>query len=198
VYVSRPICVLSLSKANKESVSFASAGSSGDTMLRSVVERSLSLPSDETLATSTRVNTCFPPSGRVLSTPCESQVFRGLQILTVSLQLQYRRYLWRLVPRLHCRQIWVSDHQYPQRYPPDHILSRRGAIAFACVISTAAVFIQFFTKPHVYAQLLVGKLFNGYALGMYVSGAANYCSEVSPLALRGITTGSVNLWIVCK
>lgn len=30
---------------------------------------------------------------------------------------------------------------------------------------------------------------------MYVSGASSYCSEVSPLALRGITTASVNLWI---
>jgi len=45
-------------------------------------------------------------------------------------------------------------------------------------------------------MLLVGKLVNGYALGMYVSCAAGYCAEVSPLALRGITTGSVNLWIV--
>lgn len=35
-------------------------------------------------------------------------------------------------------------------------------------------------------------------IGMYVSGASSYCSEVSPLALRGITTSSVNLWIVCE
>lgn len=35
-------------------------------------------------------------------------------------------------------------------------------------------------------------------LGMYVSSASGYCSEVSPLALRGITTGAVNLWIVCE
>ena len=28
-----------------------------------------------------------------------------------------------------------------------------------------------------------------------MSGASSYASEVSPLALRGITTASVNLWI---
>ena len=33
---------------------------------------------------------------------------------------------------------------------------------------------------------------------MYVSCAGSYCAEVSPLALRGITTASVNLWIVRK
>lgn len=30
---------------------------------------------------------------------------------------------------------------------------------------------------------------------MYVSCAGGYCAEVSPLALRGITTAAVNLWI---
>lgn len=30
---------------------------------------------------------------------------------------------------------------------------------------------------------------------MFVSSAGSYCAEVSPLALRGITTASVNLWI---
>lgn len=68
----------------------------------------------------------------------------------------------------------------------------------ACAFSLAGVFIQFFTPPHVNAMLLVGKLINGYALGIYVSGASGYCAELSPLALRGITTGSVNLWIVSK
>jgi len=34
--------------------------------------------------------------------------------------------------------------------------------------------------------------------GVRVSSAAGYCAELSPLALRGITTGSVNLWIVRK
>jgi hypothetical protein len=37
-----------------------------------------------------------------------------------------------------------------------------------------------------------------YFVGMFVSSAGSYCAEVSPLALRGITTASVNLWIDCK
>ncbi|RSH91961.1 hypothetical protein EHS25_009331 [Saitozyma podzolica] len=73
---------------------------------------------------------------------------------------------------------------------------RRGATALASFVSITAIFIQFFTPPHANGMLLVGKLINGYALGMYVSSASSYCAEISPLALRGITTGSVNLWIV--
>ncbi|KAH9917803.1 maltose permease [Fomitopsis serialis] len=75
-------------------------------------------------------------------------------------------------------------------------LGRRGAMGVCCIVSIVGIFIQFFTYPHKNAQLIVGKLVNGYALGMYVSGASSYCAEVSPLALRGITTSSVNLWIV--
>ncbi|KAG8216575.1 general substrate transporter [Butyriboletus roseoflavus] len=80
---------------------------------------------------------------------------------------------------------WISDK-----------LGRRGAVAVACAISIVGVFIQFFSPTHANAMLLVGKLINGFALGMYVSCAGGYCAEVSPLALRGITTAGVNLWIV--
>ena len=74
--------------------------------------------------------------------------------------------------------------------------SRRGAVACAGLLSIGAVFLQFFSPTHVNGMLLAGKLLNGVSLGMYVSCAASYCAEISPLALRGITTGSVNLWIV--
>ena len=74
--------------------------------------------------------------------------------------------------------------------------SRRGAVACAGLLSIGAVFLQFFSPNHVNGMLLAGKLLNGVSLGMYVSCAASYCAEISPLALRGITTGSVNLWIV--
>lgn len=75
-------------------------------------------------------------------------------------------------------------------------VGRRGAVACAGLLSIAAVFLQFFCPTHVNGMLLAGKLLNGVSLGMYVSCAASYCAEISPLALRGITTGSVNLWIV--
>ncbi|KAH0834933.1 general substrate transporter [Lanmaoa asiatica] len=79
---------------------------------------------------------------------------------------------------------WISDR-----------LGRRGAVAVACAISIVGVLIQFLTPTHANGMLLVGKLINGFALGMYVSCAGGYCAEVSPLALRGITTAAVNLWI---
>ncbi|KAF9220749.1 maltose permease [Gyrodon lividus] len=74
-------------------------------------------------------------------------------------------------------------------------LGRRGAVAVACVLSIAGILIQFLTPKHVNGMLVAGKLINGFALGMYVSSAGGYCAEVSPLALRGITTAAVNLWI---
>ncbi|KAK4684598.1 MFS transporter, SP family, general alpha glucoside:H+ symporter, partial [Tremellales sp. Uapishka_1] len=75
-------------------------------------------------------------------------------------------------------------------------LGRRSVLGVACIVSLAAVFIQFFSTPHRNAQLLVGKLINGYSLGLFVSGASNYAAELSPVALRGVTTASVNLLIV--
>lgn len=65
-------------------------------------------------------------------------------------------------------------------------------------------------------MLIVGKFINGFALGspfhscytspllksivlgLYVSCAGAYCVEVSPLALRGITTAASNFWIFRK
>nr|XP_018263830.1 uncharacterized protein I303_03703 [Kwoniella dejecticola CBS 10117]OBR85988.1 hypothetical protein I303_03703 [Kwoniella dejecticola CBS 10117] len=80
---------------------------------------------------------------------------------------------------------WIADR-----------IGRRASIAVASLISIIAIFIQFFCPPHQNALLLVGKLINGLSLGMYISSAAAYCAEISPVMLRGITTGSVNLWIV--
>jgi len=73
---------------------------------------------------------------------------------------------------------------------------RRGSVLICSIISMGGIFIQFFTMPHKNGQLLVGKLINGFAIGLYVSGASSYCTELSPLALRGITTAAVNLWVV--
>jgi hypothetical protein len=46
------------------------------------------------------------------------------------------------------------------------------------------------------AMLLVGKLVYGSALRMFVASAPGYRCEVYPLALRSVTTGSLNMWIV--
>ncbi|KIJ63761.1 hypothetical protein HYDPIDRAFT_155254 [Hydnomerulius pinastri MD-312] len=74
-------------------------------------------------------------------------------------------------------------------------LGRRGAVAVSSVISIGAVLIQFFTPSHVNGMFLAGKLINGFGLGMLVACASGYSAEVSPLALRGVTTATVNLGI---
>ncbi|WVF72169.1 hypothetical protein IAT40_006981 [Kwoniella sp. CBS 6097] len=80
---------------------------------------------------------------------------------------------------------WIADR-----------IGRRDAIAVACVVSTGGVFMQFFCPAHWNSLLLAGKMVNGVALGMYISCASAYCVEISPVSLRGITTGSINLWII--
>ncbi|WVQ78292.1 hypothetical protein IAT38_000377 [Cryptococcus sp. DSM 104549] len=80
---------------------------------------------------------------------------------------------------------WLSDR-----------IGRRGTTGIACLISIVGVLLQFLTPEHNNTMLVMGKLINGLALGMYVSSAAGYCAELSPLPLRGLTTGSINLWIV--
>lgn len=75
------------------------------------------------------------------------------------------------------------------------VFGRRGAVAAACFVSIIGILLQFLTPAHNGGMLLAGKLINGFSLGMFVSSAGSYCAEVSPLALRGITTASVNLWI---
>ncbi|KAG1729525.1 maltose permease, partial [Suillus paluster] len=77
------------------------------------------------------------------------------------------------------------------------LFGRRGAVAVACLVSIVGILVQFLTPAHKNGMLLAGKLINGFSLGMFVSSAGSYCAEVSPLALRGITTASVNLWIDC-
>ncbi|KAF8430640.1 general substrate transporter [Boletus edulis BED1] len=93
---------------------------------------------------------------------------------------------------------WISDRlgRILEWYLTRERHRRRGAVALASVVSIISVLIQFLTPKHVNAMLLVGKLINGVALGLFVSCAGAYCAEVSPLALRGITTAGVNLWIV--
>lgn len=64
----------------------------------------------------------------------------------------------------------------------------------ACVILTAAfVFIQFFARS--LPVLLVGELLGGLVLGTYATIAPTYASEVCPVALRGVLTSYVNLYV---
>ncbi|KAF2180415.1 sugar transporter [Zopfia rhizophila CBS 207.26] len=65
----------------------------------------------------------------------------------------------------------------------------------ACVIAVGAlVFIQFFARS--LKVLLVGELLCGLVLGAFVVIAPSYASEVTPLAMRSVSTSYVNLCFV--
>lgn len=65
----------------------------------------------------------------------------------------------------------------------------------ACVFAVAGlVFIQFFARS--LPVLLAGELLAGLVLGAFVVIAPAYASEVSPLALRSVSTSYVNLCFV--
>lgn len=63
-----------------------------------------------------------------------------------------------------------------------------------CVIGTSScIFIQFFARS--LPVLLVGELIGGLILGFYAVLTPTYASEVCPVALRGIMTANINLFI---
>lgn len=65
----------------------------------------------------------------------------------------------------------------------------------ACVIAVAGlVFIQFFARS--LPVLLAGEILAGLVLGTFVVIAPVYASEVSPLAMRSVSTSYVNLCFV--
>jgi SP family general alpha glucoside:H+ symporter-like MFS transporter len=65
----------------------------------------------------------------------------------------------------------------------------------ACVFAVAGlVFIQFFARS--LPVLLAGELLAGLVLGAFVVIAPAYASEVSPLAMRSVSTSYVNLCFV--
>ncbi|KAF2017508.1 sugar transporter [Aaosphaeria arxii CBS 175.79] len=65
----------------------------------------------------------------------------------------------------------------------------------ACVIAVAGlVFIQFFARS--LKVLLAGELLAGLVLGAFVVIAPSYASEVTPLAMRSVSTSYVNLCFV--
>lgn len=65
----------------------------------------------------------------------------------------------------------------------------------ACVIAVAGlVFIQFFARS--LKVLLAGEVLAGLVLGCFVVIAPVYASEVSPLAMRSVSTSYVNLCFV--
>ena len=74
-------------------------------------------------------------------------------------------------------------------------LRRRGSLFIGCIISILAIFIEFFVVPHKNVMWFFGKVVNGVATSIFASTSSSYAIEVSPLQLRGMTTGLVNFYI---
>ncbi|WAO91217.1 MFS domain-containing protein [Fusarium falciforme] len=70
-------------------------------------------------------------------------------------------------------------------------IGRKKSFGLCTIAITGCVFIQFFSGS--LAVLFVGELFAGLVLGVFVTIAPAYASEVAPLAVRGVVTASINL-----
>ncbi|KZO96263.1 maltose permease [Calocera viscosa TUFC12733] len=75
-------------------------------------------------------------------------------------------------------------------------IGRRGSLLVASIISIAAIFLEVFCIHESQVMFFFGRSINGFGGGIFTTVASSYCAEISPLQLRGITTGAVNEWIV--
>jgi SP family general alpha glucoside:H+ symporter-like MFS transporter len=89
------------------------------------------------------------------------------------------------------RQAWVSPFTVFLLTP----FRRRGCLLFGCIVSIAAIFLEFFVIPGQNVMWFFGKFINGIAGSIFASTSSSYAIEVSPLKLRGVTTGVVNMYI---
>jgi len=71
---------------------------------------------------------------------------------------------------------------------------RKPALLAGLVLVTGGVFGEVFANTN--AEFLIGKLILGVGLGFYLTVGPLYCSEVSPVVFRGITTAGINFAIV--
>ncbi|KAL3457558.1 general substrate transporter, partial [Aspergillus heterothallicus] len=65
----------------------------------------------------------------------------------------------------------------------------------AHIITVGGVFLQWFSVGHM-GMFFAGKLLTGIPLGVFVTSAPVYCSEVAPFQLRGPMVAAVNFSIV--
>lgn len=78
---------------------------------------------------------------------------------------------------------WLAD-----RY------GRRAALLLGLTLATGGIFGEVFSNQNV--AFLISKFILGTGLGFYLTVGPLYCSEVSPVVLRGITTAGINFAIV--
>lgn len=73
-------------------------------------------------------------------------------------------------------------------------LGRKPALLAGLILATGGIFGEVFANTNV--EFLIGKLILGIGLGFYLTVGPLYCSEVSPVVFRGITTAGINFAIV--
>ena len=71
---------------------------------------------------------------------------------------------------------------------------RKGALLCGLLLVTGGIFGEIFstTRP----AFLIGKMILGFGLGFYLTVGPLYCSEVAPVAIRGVVTAGINFAIV--
>ncbi|KKY15570.1 putative maltose permease [Phaeomoniella chlamydospora] len=74
------------------------------------------------------------------------------------------------------------------------LIGRRAALGIGLVFCAAGIFGEVFATVKV--AFLIGKLIVGVGLGFCLTLGPLYCSEISPVALRGLTTSGTNFGIV--
>jgi len=79
-------------------------------------------------------------------------------------------------------------------------LAKRWGRQFCMFVSymftIVGVFLQWYSSPGNLSMFFGGKVFTGIPLGVFVTIAPTYCSEIAPFALRGAVTSAVNWSIV--
>ncbi|OXV11343.1 hypothetical protein Egran_00897 [Elaphomyces granulatus] len=73
-------------------------------------------------------------------------------------------------------------------------LGRKGGLALGIFLSCGGILGEVLSFSRV--SFLISKFILGVGLGFYLTIGPLYCSEVSPIVLRGITTAGINLAIV--
>ena len=66
----------------------------------------------------------------------------------------------------------------------------------AYILTIIGVFLQWFSSNGNLPMFFGGKILTGIPLGVFVTIAPTYCSEIAPFALRGAVTSAVNWSIV--
>jgi MFS family permease len=68
---------------------------------------------------------------------------------------------------------------------------KKKIITLGLCISVVAIGIEYASKS--IAVFFNGKMINGYALGIFLGLCLSYTAEISPLPMRGISTGCMNI-----